>query len=77
MDQYGNLYFVLMNPIALVCWDSSTPYNRDNIKVIVQDNVALQFASGVKVIKNLSGQEELWIMTIRFQVGFVGKSSIF
>ena len=68
MDQYGNLFFVLMNPIAIACWDSSTPYNRDNIKIILRDDRTLQFASGVKVIKNLSGEEELWVMTIRFQV---------
>lgn len=68
MDRNGNLYFVLMNPIAVACWDSSTPYNRDNIKVMVQDDQSLQFASGMKVIENLFGEEELWIMTIRFQV---------
>lgn len=68
MDKFGNLYFVLMNPIAIACWDSSTPYNRENIKIIIQDNQTLQFASGVKVIKNLLDEEELWVMTIRFQV---------
>lgn len=68
MDCNGNLFFVLMNPIALVCWDSSTPYRPQNIRIVVQNNEKLQFASGLKIIKNLSGVEEIWIMTIRFQV---------
>lgn len=68
MDSNGNLYFVLYNPIALACWDSSTPYSRDNIKVIHQNDATLQFGSGVKVIKNLAGVEEIWILTNRFQV---------
>lgn len=68
MDSNGNLWFVLLNPIALCCWDSTTPYNRDNIKVVVRDDVTLQFASGLKVIKNTYGQDEVWISTIRFQV---------
>ena len=68
MDSNGNLFFVLMNPIALACWDSSLPYTVENIKVVVQNDATLQFAGGVKVIKNLSGQEELWVITNRFQV---------
>lgn len=68
MDSNGNLFFVLVNPMALVCWDSSTPYTIDNIKVIYRDDETLQFASGVKIVRNAIGIEELWIMTNRFQV---------
>lgn len=68
MDSNGNLYFVLINPLALACWDTSTPFSRDNIKTLVTNNQTLQFASGVKVIRNLSGVEELWAITNRFQV---------
>lgn len=71
MDSNGNLWFVLLNPIALCCWDSTTPYNRDNIKVVVRDDMTLQFASGLKVIKNTFGQDEVWTSTIRFQVYFI------
>jgi len=67
MDSNGNLFFVLMNPLALVCWDSSTTYSPQNIRVVVQNNSTLQFASGLKIIKNLSGVEEIFIMTNRFQ----------
>lgn len=68
MDSNGNLFFVLMNPLALVCWDSTTKYSTENIRVLVQNDVTLQFASGLKVIKNLDGNEELLITTIRLQV---------
>ena len=68
MDSNGNLFFVLMNPIALVCWDSSTPYSTKNIKIVRENNITLQFASGVKINKNLKGDEEIWIMTNRYQV---------
>lgn len=68
MDSNGNLYFVLVNPLALVCWDSSTPYSIENIKMIYQNDATLQFASGLKIAKNLNGLEELWVITNRFQV---------
>lgn len=68
MDSNGNMFFVLLDPLALVCWDSSAPYSTENFKVIYQNNETLQFASGVKVVKNALGMEELWVMTNRFQV---------
>ena len=68
MDSNGNLFFVLMNPIALACWDSSTPYSTKNIKIVLENRATLQFASGLKIAKNLQGSEEIWIMTNRFQV---------
>lgn len=68
MDSNGNLFFVLVNPLALVCWDSSTPYSTENIKVVVQNDATLQFASGLKIIRNLDNVEELWVATNRFQV---------
>lgn len=71
MDSNGNLFFVLMDPIALVCWDSSLPYKSDNIKIVVQNDETLQFASGLKIVKNLFGVEELWVLTNRFQVWIV------
>lgn len=67
MDRNGNLYFGLMDPIGLGCWNSETPYNPQNIRVIAQNDATLQFASGVKVVQNRKGQEELWVMTCRFQ----------
>lgn len=74
MDSNGNLFFVLVNPLALACWDSSTPYSTDNIKIVLQNDATLQFASGLKVIRNLDGVEELWVATNRFQVWLTAKS---
>lgn len=68
MDSNGNLFFVLLKPLALVCWDSSTPYSRANIKIVYQNDATLQFASGLKVVWNYNNIEEVWIMTNRFQV---------
>lgn len=68
MDSNGNLFFGLMGPIAIACWDSSRPYSRDNMRVVAQNKETLQFASGMKVVRNRKGIEELWILTCRFQV---------
>ena len=68
MDSNGNLFFVLTNPIALACWDSFTPYTQNNIQIIYRNDETLQFASGLKIVKNILGQDELWILTNRFQV---------
>lgn len=67
MDKNGNLFFVLINPLALVCWDSDTAYKTENIRVLHKDNQTLQFASGLKVVTNVAGEEELWIVTNRLQ----------
>lgn len=57
-----------MNPIAIACWDSTKPYTRNNIHIVAQNDETLQFASGLKVVLNKKGKEELWVMTCRFQV---------
>lgn len=67
MDSNGNLFFGLMNPISVACWHSATPYNKNNIRIVSQDDKNLQFTSGLKVIKNRKGQEELWVLSCRFQ----------
>ncbi|CRL03754.1 CLUMA_CG016415, isoform A [Clunio marinus] len=72
MDRNGNLYFVLMDPLALVCWDSSTTYSEENIKILVENDETLQFASGLKIIEDCNGVEELWVMTIRLQKIWTG-----
>jgi hypothetical protein len=68
MDKNGNVFFVLLNPLAIVCWDSSTSYKTDNIKILYRNDETMQFASGVKVITNMVGDEELWLVTNRLQV---------
>lgn len=71
MDRNGNLFFGLMDPIAIACWDSSRPYTPQNLNIVVQNDQTLQFASGVKVILNKKNREELWVLSCRFQVIFL------
>ncbi|XP_055316182.1 protein yellow-like [Sitodiplosis mosellana] len=67
MDSNGNLFFGLERPSAIACWDSEKPYTRENMKIAVQNDNTLQFVSGLKVIVNRKGKEELWAMSCRFQ----------
>lgn len=69
IDSNGNLYFGLNAQNAIACWDTSKrPLTRSAVKVLLKDDDRLQFASGMKVIRNTDGEEELWIVTNRFQV---------
>lgn len=68
MDKNGNLFFGQNDPISIACWDSSKPYDSSNIRVVVQNDETLQFASGMKIITNRNGEEELWVLTDRIQV---------
>lgn len=67
MDRNGNLFFGLNSPNAIACWDSTTPYNRQNIRIVAYDEQQLQFASGMKIVRNNNGIDELWVSTCRFQ----------
>ncbi|XP_063697949.1 protein yellow-like [Culicoides brevitarsis] len=67
MDRYGNMYFGLMDPIAIACWNINTPYDKFHIRLVSQNDETLQFASGVKIITNRLGEEELWVITNRIQ----------
>lgn len=71
MDSYGNLYFGIMEPISIACWDSTTSYTPSNFRVVEVNRETLQFASGIKVVKNFFGEESLWVNTNRFQVNYL------
>uniref|UniRef100_A0A1B0CXD0 Putative major royal jelly protein n=1 Tax=Lutzomyia longipalpis TaxID=7200 RepID=A0A1B0CXD0_LUTLO len=71
-DGNGNLFFGLMNPIAIACWDTNTEYNKRNIKIVAQNDQTLQFASGLKIVLNGRGEEELWVLTSSFQKTMAG-----
>lgn len=68
MDSNGNLFFGLERPTGIACWDSSRPYNEHSIRIVAQNDQTLQFISGLKVIRNIKGEEELWVLSDRFQV---------
>lgn len=67
MDQYGNLFFGVYEPIAIACWDSSKAYHLNNMRIVAYNPQSLQFASGVKIIRNRNGEEELWVLSNRLQ----------
>lgn len=69
MDSRGNLFFGVMDPPAMACWDSSKPYTKANIRTLPSDPNLFQFAGGVKVVQNKRmKREELWVLSNRFQV---------
>ncbi|XP_067005954.2 protein yellow [Anabrus simplex] len=67
MDSNGIMFFSLLSRNSLNCWNAATPYGTENIAEVDRDDAALQFASGVKVIRNAQGQQEVWALTCRFQ----------
>ncbi|KAL1494118.1 hypothetical protein ABEB36_009767 [Hypothenemus hampei] len=67
MNRDGVLFFGLLSEIQIVCWNSWSEYKKKNFDVIASDSVSLQFPSGIKVISNKKNEEELWILTSRFQ----------
>ncbi|XP_073945288.1 major royal jelly protein 9-like isoform X2 [Choristoneura fumiferana] len=67
MDRDGILFFGLMEPPSIWCWNSATEYSPRNFYQVAIDRETLQFASGMKVVNNLKGDQELWILTSSFQ----------
>ncbi|XP_063380726.1 protein yellow-like [Cydia fagiglandana] len=67
MDRDGILFFGLMEPPSIWCWNSATEYTPRNFHQIAIDRETLQFASGMKIVNNLKGDQELWILTSSFQ----------
>ncbi|XP_052868860.1 protein yellow-like [Anopheles cruzii] len=72
MDSNGNLIFGLVAQNAIACWDSTTPYTPANMRILSQNSETLQFPSGLKVVRNRKGVEELWVLSCRFQKVMTG-----
>lgn len=68
IDSNGNLWFVLLNPLALACWNTKTAYNTENIKVVYRNDTTLQFSSGMKIVRASNGDEKIYFVTNRLQV---------
>lgn len=65
----ANLNVLSLRYVFLVrAQDSRTEYTQQNIKIVAQSDELLQFVTGLKVITNGNGEEELWLLTNRFQV---------
>lgn len=75
MDRNGIMYFGLMNPPSIWCWNSATEFSPKNFYKIAVDKETLQFASGLKVVNNIKGEQELWILTSSFQRVMTGSIS--
>ncbi|KAK9680925.1 Major royal jelly protein [Popillia japonica] len=67
IDRNGIAFFGQMTETTISCWNTATEYGPSNIDVIEYNPQTLQFASGVKVIDNPRGHQELWVLTSRFQ----------
>lgn len=67
IDKDGISYFGLATDTSINCWNTATDYGERNLGVLSQNQQTLQFPSGVKVITNRRGSQELWFITMRFQ----------
>lgn len=63
----GVIFFQLVQLTAVACWNIEKPFTPENVVVIAQDEETLQYVSGIKVIRNRRGEEELWFNTNRLQ----------
>ncbi|XP_071562583.1 dopaminechrome tautomerase [Temnothorax nylanderi] len=63
----GVIFFQLVQLTAIACWDIGKPFTPENVVIIAQDEETLQYVSGIKVITNKAGEEELWFNTNRLQ----------
>ena len=63
----GVIFFQLVQLTAIACWNIEKPFTPENVVIIAQDEKTLQYVSGIKVITNKRGEEELWFNTNRLQ----------
>lgn len=75
VDRDGIMYFGLMEPPSIWCWNTETEFSGRNFHQVAVDPETLQFASGVKVVNNLKGEQELWVLTSSFQRVMTGSLS--
>lgn len=68
MDKNGNLFFGSITPLGIGCWDSTTTYTNANLKLLSQNDVTMQFISGLKIVTDRYGAQQLWALSCRFQV---------
>ncbi|XP_026725264.1 major royal jelly protein 1-like isoform X1 [Trichoplusia ni] len=75
MDQSGILYFGMMDPPSIWCWNTATQFHVKNFHAVAINQETLQFASGLKIVRNSKGEEELWVLTSSFQRVMTGSMS--
>ncbi|XP_046806002.1 protein yellow [Lucilia cuprina] len=72
MSANGFLLCGFLEPIALIGWNIRTPYTPRNRMILAENPETLQFISGLKVIRNPRGKEEVWMLSNRLQKTFSG-----
>lgn len=75
MSAQGYLLCGFLNPIALIGWNIRTPYTERNRVSLVENPQTLQFISGLKVIRNPRGKEEVWMLSNRLQKAFTSTTN--
>lgn len=67
IDRNGIAFFANLADTTLLCWNIRTPYWGPYTDVVEKNATTLQFPSGVKVVTNTYGVQELWVLTNSFQ----------
>lgn len=67
IDKNGIMYFGSMSDVTLNCWDTSTPYGPKYINVLDDNKNSMQFLSGIKIIRSKNSDEDLLVVSSRFQ----------
>ncbi|KAL7737046.1 hypothetical protein ACLKA6_005267 [Drosophila palustris] len=70
MSETGMLLCGLVQPPSIVAWNIRQPYKHENLALVIQDENRLQFTSGMKIVRNHEGKEELWTLSNRLQKAF-------
>lgn len=76
IDKNGISYFANMNDTTIMCWNTQYHYGGEHLDIIEKNKIDLQFPSGIKVIRNNKGKQELWAITTSFQKIMAGTLSM-
>lgn len=67
MDKNGVLFYSLLSPPAVACWNWETPFRPDQQPIIDNDPTTLEFIAEMRIF-----DDELWILTNRFPKFYTG-----
>ncbi|SPP74757.1 protein yellow [Drosophila guanche] len=70
MSETGMLLCGLVKPASILAWNTQTAYTHQNLVMLIEDEERLQFTSGLKIVRNHEGKEELWALSNRLQKAF-------
>lgn len=70
MSETGTLLCGLVQPASILAWNILQPYNQQSLALVIEDEQRLQFTSGLKIVRNHEGKEEMWALSNRLQKAF-------